>query len=122
MKTQLLSIMLVLVLAGCARANLVDSNTIMQDGIEYYIQTDKSIYDLGENVEMLYRVTNLTENPVDIGDVPNCEYGWSHFIITDDDNTEIWQYIRSIPPCGWIMFHLEPYESKEYQKNLEYDE
>jgi len=46
-----------------AQATLVNPNSIIQDGIEYYVQTDKSVYDLGENVEMLYRVTNVgTEN------------------------------------------------------------
>lgn len=54
-----------LALAGCARAALVDS--IVEDGIEYYIQTNKSIYDLGEDVEMLYRVTNLRDEDVLIG-------------------------------------------------------
>ena len=36
----------------------VNSNSIIKDNIEYYIQTDKSVYKLGEKVEMLYRVTN----------------------------------------------------------------
>jgi hypothetical protein len=42
----------------------VDSNSIIRDGIEYYIRTDKSFYNLGENVEMLYRVTNLKDENV----------------------------------------------------------
>jgi len=50
-----------LVLAGCAKANLVNSNSVFQDGIEYYLQTDKAVYDLGEDVETLYRVTNLRD-------------------------------------------------------------
>jgi hypothetical protein len=50
-----------------AKATLVDSNSIIQDGIEYYIQTDKSVYKLGENVEMLFRVTNLRDETVLIG-------------------------------------------------------
>ncbi len=108
-----------LVLAGCAgeaRGTLSNSSSIVEDGLEYYIELDKAVYNLGENVEMLYRVTNLTGNPVNIGMVANCEYAWTHFIITDDNNTEIWEYVRSIPPCGWIMLRLEPDESKEYQK------
>lgn len=39
----------------------MDSNSIIKDSIEYYIQTDKSVYDLGENVEMLFKVTNLRD-------------------------------------------------------------
>jgi hypothetical protein len=42
-----------------AKATLVNSNSIVQDGIEYYIETDKAVYDLGEDVEVLYRITNL---------------------------------------------------------------
>ena len=42
-----------------------DSNSIIVDSIEYYFQTDKSVYTLGENVEMLYRVTNLREEGED---------------------------------------------------------
>ncbi len=48
-----------LALTACAKANLIDSNSIVQDDIEYYMQTNKSVYDLGEDVELLYRVTNL---------------------------------------------------------------
>jgi len=102
-----------LALAGCAKANLVDSNSIVRDDIEYYIQTDKAVYNLGEEVQMLYRVTNLTGNPVDIGMV--LMGPWCDFIITDDDNNDIWQYVRVIPPSGWEMLHLEPDESREYQ-------
>jgi len=53
--------MVILALAGSAKATLVDSNSIVRDGIEYYIQTNKSVYDLGEDVEMMYRVTNLKD-------------------------------------------------------------
>ncbi len=94
----------------------VNSNSVVKDSIEYYIETHKSVYHLGEDVEILYRVTNLTENPVDIGEILNCEYAWTHFIITDSNNAKIWEYIRVIPPCGWTMLHLDSDESKEYQK------
>jgi len=102
-----------LVLAGCARANLVNPNSVVQDGIEYYLQTDKAVYNLGENVEMLYRVTNVSENPVDIGMV--LMGPWCDFFVTDDDDTDIWQWMRVIPPSGWEMLHLDPYESKQLQ-------
>jgi len=108
--------MLVLGLAGCAKANFVNSNSVVQDGIEYYLQTDKAVYDLGENVRMLHRVTNVSGNLVDIEGVLNCEWGWTHFIITDDGNNDIWEYLHGPPPCGWTTLHLEPDESKEYQK------
>jgi len=38
-----------------------DSNTIVEDGIKYCIQTDKPVYELGEHTEILYRITNLTD-------------------------------------------------------------
>jgi len=85
-----------------------------KDAIEYYIQTDKAVYNLGENVEILYSVTNMSGNPVDIGMVLNCYY-WCHFMVTDDHNTDIWQHFRIIPPCGDIMFSLDAYESRECQ-------
>lgn len=109
---------------GCGLASKVeatsttDSNSIIQDGIEYYMQTDKSVYSLGQDVEILYRVTNLDGNSVDLAEVINCWF-WGHLIITDIDDTEIWEYHRVVPPCGYIMLHLEPYESKECQKTWE---
>ena len=116
LKTLFYAGLFTLALAGCAKATLVNSNSVVEDSIKYYIQTDKSVYNLEEQVEMLYRVTNVSENPVDIGEVLNCEYAWCTFIITDDDNTDIWEYLRGGgPPCGWIMLHLEPDESKELQ-------
>ena len=70
MYKQTILVVLVLGFAGMARATLVNSNSIIQDGIEYYIQTDKAVYDLGEEVEMLYRVTNLRDESVTFG------FGW----------------------------------------------
>jgi len=109
------------ILAGYAKdagATLVDSNSIVRDGIEYYIQTNKSVYDLGEDVEILYRVTNLTDNPVSIGEkllfAPDYDV-----IITDDGDNQVWMYLLTLQPPvpipGTTMFHLEPHESKEYQ-------
>jgi hypothetical protein len=36
----------------------LNSNRIIQDKIEYYIETNKSAYHVGENVEVAFRVTN----------------------------------------------------------------
>ncbi len=68
MKTKIaaIAVMLVLGTAYPARATPFDSNSIIKDGIEYYIQTDKDIYNLGENVEMLFRVTNLRDTAITI--------------------------------------------------------
>jgi hypothetical protein len=91
----------------------VNSNSAVKDGIEYYIQTDKPVYHLGEDVQMLYRVTNLSENPVGIGQV--LRGPWCDFIITDSNNTDIWEFVRVIPPCGYEMLHLEAGQSKQLE-------
>jgi len=50
-----------ILLAGTAgkAMSAPDSNSIVIDDIEFYVETDKSIYYLGENVQMLYRLTKL---------------------------------------------------------------
>jgi hypothetical protein len=49
----------VLALAGSTKATPVNSESLIADDIEYYIQTDKSLYALAEDVDILFRVTNL---------------------------------------------------------------
>ena len=39
-------------------------NSKVEYGIEYYIETDKALYDLGEDIEFLYKVTNVTNENV----------------------------------------------------------
>jgi len=109
MKTQLLSIMLVLALVGCARANLVDSNSITKDGIEYYVQTDNAVYNLGENVEILYRVTNLREEEVTFS-FPGWPE-WNFWVEKDQEN--IWTAV-SVWYTFPINFTLSPGEYKQY--------
>jgi len=112
MKTQLLSIMLVLALVGCARANLVDSNSIFEDGIECYIQTNKSIYDLGEDVEFLYRITNLRSETWEVFASPLRDIRIA--AREGQDFNEIWRlnWFRSYPP-GPRVLRLQPGESSE---------
>jgi hypothetical protein len=47
-----------------ANATLVNWNAIEVNDVEYYVQTDKSTYLLGEDVEMLYRITNLGQESI----------------------------------------------------------
>ncbi len=64
MKTKVIITILVISIlygANIAQAGIVNPNSVVVDDIEYYIQTDKSVYNLGENVEMLYKVTNLRD-------------------------------------------------------------
>ena len=100
-----------LVLVGCAKATLVDSNSIVRDGIEYYIQTNKSVYDLGEGVEILYRITNLTEEEWGVMGI-----GSLRFIYVAPKGAEwfdaIWAWLEPAPP-GPTGFTLQPNGSVE---------
>lgn len=116
MKTKIMLLftsLLVLVTFEVAKATLVNSNSIIQDGIEYYIQTDKFVYDLGENVEVLYRVTNLRGEEwsvvgfFPIGDIIVAAREGEVF-------NEIWNWSwDKVHPMGPIVFQLEPGESAE---------
>jgi hypothetical protein len=116
MKTRLFTILAgvtVLWIAQSAMATPVDSNSIIKNGIEYYMQTNKSIYNLGENVEMLYRVTNLraedvtfefTCGPVD----DRCDF------IVDKDEQRIWDNLDRPSTDVITYFTLCPSESKYF--------
>jgi hypothetical protein len=103
---------LVLGISPFAMATL-NSNSIVEDGIEYYIQTDKSVYNLGEDVELLYRVTNLRDE----------EWRFNYFFPIGDAIVaakegevfnEIWHWSwDKIHPMGPIVFQLGPGESAE---------
>lgn len=86
LKNLLFAGIFILVLVGGAKATLVDANSTIEDGIEYYIQTDKFVYDLGENVEMLYRVTNLRDKDVAIG----CSRSGEFNLWVQKDGETIW--------------------------------
>jgi len=94
---------------GRLRRSRVNSNSKVVDGIEYYIQTDKAVYNLGENVEMLYRVTNLRDEDVTFGyfALPV----WNFWV--EKGREIIWQAVNI-----WygvrIKFTLNPGESKEF--------
>ena len=101
----------VLAIAGCAKANLVDSNSIVKDHIEYYLQTNKSVYDLGEDVEILYRITNLTDQQWTVSGI-----GSLRFILVAPKGTEwfdpIWEWYELAPP-GPTGLTLQPNGSIE---------
>jgi len=92
-----------------AKANLVDSNSIIRDGIEYYIQTDKAVYNLGESVEMLYRVTNLGEEDVTI----HFDDQVQHYFTVKQDEYLIWDAPKMGQPALSIVV-LPPGGDKEY--------
>ena len=86
-----------------------NSNTVIRDDIEYYIQTDKSAYNLGEDVEMMYRVTNLRDE--------NVTFNFSHFPVyqfwVEQDGEQIWNAIGSRLPV-LLELTLLPGESREF--------
>lgn len=86
-----------------------DSNSIIVDGIEYYIQTDKPVYNLGENVEMLYRVTNLGDESVTFS------FGWDpvYQFWVEQDEEEIWRAIGTRLPIV-LNLTLNPGEFREF--------
>jgi hypothetical protein len=92
----------------------IDSNSIIDNGVEYYIQTDKSIYELGENVNILYRVSNLMNESVTLGRVTDDPPAYYAFRVTQNDN-QIWSYFYMTGVFETIPFTLEPFQIKEFQ-------
>jgi hypothetical protein len=112
-KGLLKSIFVVLLLLPVCANSTVNSNSIIQDDTEYYIQTDKSVYNLGENVEMLYRVANLgfedvtfefTCGPVD----DRCDF------MVEKDGDRIWDNLGRRSQAVLTSFTLRSLESKEF--------
>ena len=97
-----------------AGATLVDSNSIFQDGIEYYIQTNKSVYNLGEDVEILYRITNLRDEELYIMALAPVQ----DFFVAQEESgqsfKEIWRWgWFNVPIAGPGVLSLQPNESAE---------
>jgi len=102
----------ILFMTVSAKATLVDSNSsIVVDNIEYYMQTNKSFYELGENVEMLYRVTNLGDEDVTIHFVDQVQY---YFTVRHDDNI-IW-YAPKLGQPAESELVITPSSYKEYDE------
>lgn len=98
---------------GMKEAKAIDSNSIIQEDIEYYIQTDKSVYDLGEDVDVLYRVTNLSDEDVEYkftyGPIDNtCDW------MVDKDELRIWDNLGRGATTVLTSFNLGPSEFYEY--------
>ncbi|MHC4749075.1 MAG: BsuPI-related putative proteinase inhibitor [Planctomycetota bacterium] len=75
----------------------VNSNRIVMDGIEYYMQTDKSVYHQGENVQMLFRVTNLRNEAVRIScyQIPGFNF------LVQKDNETVWMQVHMFYTGGY---------------------
>ncbi|UCF42466.1 MAG: hypothetical protein JSV99_07635 [Planctomycetota bacterium] len=101
-----------------ALADSANSNSIVKDDIEYYLQTDKAVYNTGETVQMLYRVTNLG---------PDAVVMWFNYGPADDrcdfivekDGQSIWNNL-SRDAFFWVTFRtLDPSESTSF--NISWD-
>ena len=101
----------------------LNNNSIVKDNIEYYMQTNKKEYKLGENVEMLYRVRNLGNKEVIFNFSDQVQY---YFAATKDGNLTYYWYspktkdgnLRWFAPKVGLpalsSFGLEPGGYKEY--------
>lgn len=116
MKTITSAVALAVLMLGTAQIAIadIDSNSIINNGVQYYIQTDKSVYELGENVNILYRVSNLTNENITLGVVLDDPLAYYKFGVTQNDN-QIWIYPYISYVLGFTGFSLEPYEIKEFQ-------
>lgn len=103
-----------------ARAETINSNSIVKDNIEYYMQTDKSVYNLRlrEDVEMLYRVTNLGSEDVNFNIILNLHEPLSVFEVRKD-NLPIWA--NNLGPINPVTvdhsFTLSPNEYTEFNES-----
>jgi predicted outer membrane repeat protein len=92
-----------------------NSNTIVDEGIEYYIHTDKSVYELGEHTDLLYRITNLTD---EIWAVVGMGYVWDILVeVKEGENFRVvWSFGSEHSPApGPGGLSLQPGESWELQ-------
>jgi len=90
-----------------------NSKTIIEDGIEYYVKTDKSVYELGEHTELLYRITNLTD---EVWGVWGMGYVWDILVEAKEGENfeEVWRFIwEHCPLPGPGGLGLQPGESWE---------
>ena len=91
--------------------SILNINSIIKDNIEYYMQTDKKDYKLGENVEMLYRVTNLGNKEVYFGFPTNKHY---HFRVKKGVN-KIWEMSTAAEDVA-TYFRLQHDSFKEFNE------
>lgn len=90
-----------------------DPNSIIRDGIEYYIHTDKSVYELGEHTEILFRIANLTDEE---WWVSGLGYVWDILVEAKQGENfrEVWRFgWEHSPPPGPGGLRLQPGESWE---------
>jgi len=86
-----------------------NANVTVIDNIEYCMQTDKAVYNLGEDVEMLYRVTNFRDEDVTFSFSAYPDFNFW----VERDGMNIWTAVHG--GWGvWVSWELSPGESKEF--------
>jgi len=121
MKTRLHFVLDVFITAGLlfaltsclVKKNSPNRSSVINDGIEYTLETDHGSYALGEEINFIYRVTNQTGEEKEFADVPNCTYCMAQFYITKGSE-DIWRSCRVMPPCGWKKIILKAGETQEF--------
>ena len=90
------------------------SDSIIKNGIECYMQTDKKDYKLGEKVEMRYRVANVGKEPYGFSFSSS---QWYDFNVKKLDE-EIWRWsYDKFFAMAITNFRLNPDEYKEFIEN-----
>jgi len=95
-------------ISGCSQKNpIIYTGPI--SGMEYYMQTDKTVYKLGKKVEMLYRITNTRDESVKFI-FPHTPL---HNFWIEKDGEVIWRAVNS-----WLdemtLLMLAPDDSDDY--------
>lgn len=112
MKTKIVKIIaltIIMFFSTSADATPVNWNAIEVNDVEYYVQTDKSVYLLGEDVEILYRITNLGQESI------TYTVSWSPIwnFWSETGGQHIWTGMYS--KLGMVTsLTLEPSESVEF--------
>jgi hypothetical protein len=110
---EVIALTIMMCYATSVNATAANWNATEVNDIEYYIQTDKSTYSLGENVEILYRVTNLRDEEWTFSYMPPVQ---DVLVAADEggvsDTVWFWSW-DGIWPTGPKVFHLEPNGSVE---------
>ena len=94
--------------------SILNINSIIKDNIKYYIETDKKIYSLRENVEMLYRVTNVGKEPRNF--TFSCSQWYDFNVKKSDEEIWRWSYDKFFAQAI-TNFGLNPDEYKEFIQN-----
>ncbi len=88
--------------------------------LQYVIETDKSIYNLGEEVHALHRITNPFDVSVDISLFQSP--GFDLWVVQDEE--KIWSYQQWFFPVIWSKT-IDPGETLEYNYTwdmMDYDD